>query len=115
MRVFHQWLCAALLTIGATPVAALPPPFPPPVPVPLLWSSPVDGTWFFRGDPSKPCYVRTVAGPREPYLVFTNENGTEASGRLSRDGRRVTIPDWNLSGTVRQDALVWPNGDFWHR
>jgi hypothetical protein len=77
--------------------------------------SPVDGAWFFRGDPHKPCYVQTVAGPRGPYLVFTNENGTEADGWLSRNGRQVTIPDWNLIGTVRGNALVWPNGDFWHR
>jgi len=115
MRTFRKWLFATLLAVGATSVAAAQPPFPSPVPIPLPRPSPVDGTWFFRGDPSKPCSVQTVAGPQGPYLVFTNENGTSAAGRLSRDGRRVTIPDWNLTGTVRGDALVWPNGDFWRR
>lgn len=110
MRVFRQCLFATLLAAGATPVAAQP-PFPAPLPRP----SPVDGTWYFRGDPSKPCFVQTVAGPRGPYLVFTNENGTSASGWLGRNGRQVTIPDWNLTGTVRADALVWPNGDSWRR
>jgi hypothetical protein len=78
-------------------------------------SSPVDGPWFFRGDPWQPCYVQTVPGPQGPILLFTNEKGTRAFGWLSRDGRRVTIPDWNLTGTVRGNALVWPNGDFWGR
>ena len=114
MRCFQKWLFAALLAVGTTSAAGAQPPFPP-APVPVPRPSPVDGVWYFRGDQSKPCYVQTVAGPRGPYLVFTNENGTDATGRLSRDGRRVTIPDWNLTGTVRRDALVWPNGDSWRR
>lgn len=59
--------------------------------------------------------MQTVPGPAGPILLFTNERGTKAAGCLSRDGRRVTIPDWNLTGAVRPEALVWPNGDFWGR
>lgn len=113
MRRFNKWFFAALLTAGTASLALAQPPFPPPAPVP--GASPIDGVWYFRGDPQKPCYVQTVRGPRGPALVFTNENGTEALGQLTRNGRQVTIPDWNLTGTVRANALVWPNGDFWGR
>ena len=113
MTRFRRWLLAALLAVGTATAIAAQPPFPTPMPAPR--PSPVDGTWYFRGDPSQPCYVQTVAGPRGPYLVFTNEKGNDAAGSLSRDGRRVTIPDWNLTGTVRGNALVWPNGDSWRR
>ena len=81
----------------------------PPIPVP---QSAVDGRWFFRGNPFHPCSIQSIATPAGPRLVFTNENGTPAEGWLSRDGRRVTIPDWNLVGRIRANAIVWPNGDF---
>jgi hypothetical protein len=77
--------------------------------------SAVDGMWFFRGNPMQPCFIQTVPGPNGPMLMFTNEKGTSAFGTLSRSGRQVTIPGWNLTGTVRGNALVWPNGDFWSR
>ena len=57
----------------------------------------------------------SVATPQGPGLVVTNEKGTPAYGWLSRDGRRLTIPDWNLTGTVRGNQIVWPNRDFWAR
>lgn len=114
MSSYRKWILAACLAAGAAVgTVEAQPPFPPPAPVPA--GSPIDGPWYFRGDPQKPCYIQTMNGPRGPELVFTNENGTEALGRLSRDGRRVTIPDWNLTGTVRRNAIVWPNGDFWGR
>lgn len=119
MRRSTKLLCAALLAIGATAgtAAAQPPyPFPRPVPLPApAPGSPFDGQWFFRGDFRRPCFVQTVNGPRGPALLFTNENGTDAIGHLTRDGRRVTIPDWNLTGTLRGNSIVWPNGDFWSR
>lgn len=115
MKSWKKWLVAPLLAVGAAAgTVAAQPPFPPPVPRPVP-GSPLDGPWYFRGDPRKPCYVRTVDGPQGPALLFTNENGTDALGWLSRDGRRLTIPDWNLTGTVRGNAIVWPNGDFWSR
>jgi len=86
----------------------------PPPPMPAL-TSPIDGRWFFRGDRSQPCSIQTVATPVSQMLVFTNEKGTPAGGWMSRDGRRVTIPDWNLVGRVRGNQIVWPNGDFWSR
>jgi hypothetical protein len=103
---------------GPSPTFSGPLEFSGPLHVPPARSTipaPVDGVWYFRGDPSKPCSVQTVAGPSGTYLVFTNENGTPAAGWLSGDGCQVTIPDWNLTGTVRGEALVWPNGDFWGR
>jgi hypothetical protein len=84
----------------------------PPLPVPLL---PLEGEWFFRGDPSQPCLIRAVPSPAGRLLVFTNEKGTPAMGWLSRDGRRVTIPDWNLVGKITPNRIIWPNGDFWGR
>jgi len=77
--------------------------------------SPVDGRWFFRGNPYQPCSIQSVMTPAGPRLVFINEKGTSAEGWLSQDGRQVTIPDWNLTGTVQNNAIVWPNGDFWGR
>lgn len=115
MTRFRRWLFAILLAVGAATSVAAQPPFPLPPQFPAPQRSAVDGPWYFRGDPSKPCYIQTFAGPRGPYLVFTNEKGTDATGWLNQDGRHVTIPDWNLTGTFTGDALVWPNGDFWHR
>ncbi|HEY1191960.1 MAG TPA: hypothetical protein VGE74_30295 [Gemmata sp.] len=114
MKRYRKWLFAALLATGtAAGTVEAQPPFPTPAPLPV--ESPIDGPWYFRGDPWKPCYIRTVNGPRGPALLFTNEKGSDALGYLSRDGRRVTIPDWNLTGTIRRNAIVWPNGDFWGR
>jgi hypothetical protein len=116
---YERWLFAIILLVGVTAAAGAqspsPPTYPPSRPGMSVPPAPVDGQWFFRGDPRQPCYVQTVPGPRGPALVFTNEKGTQAYGRLSRDGRRVTIPDWNLTGTVCGNALVWPNGDYWAR
>jgi hypothetical protein len=111
-----KWLGAILLMAGAAAGAAAQPPYPWPRPVPQApVGSPLDGQWFFRGDFRRPCFVQSVNGPRGPGLLFTNENGTDAFGWLSHDGRRVTIPDWNLTGTIRGNSIVWPNGDFWSR
>ncbi len=117
MMNLKNWLFAALLaTSSAVGTVQAQPPFPVPIPRPQPQpGSPIDGPWYFRGDPRQPCFIQTVNGPRGPALLFTNEKGTDALGHLSRDGRRVTIPDWNLSGTVRGNAIVWPNGDFWAR
>jgi len=107
-------ICTLILLsgiIGAQPPGQPYVPLGPPIP--LL--SPVDGRWYFRGDPTRPCFVETIPGPQGPRLLFTNEKGTEAIGWLSRDGRQVTIPSWNLVGTLRSNALVWPNGDYWAR
>ncbi len=111
MQPFSKWLLAALLAVGATATVAA----QPPLPSAESRISPVDGQWYFRGDPTKPCYVQTIPDPRGWYQVFTNEHGTSATGSVSRSGRHVTIPEWNLTGTVRGNRLVWPNGDYWQR
>ena len=97
------FIITAALAFGGQSIAQPPPP------------SPVDGRWYFRGSPFHPCSIQTVATPVGLRLIFTNEKGTPAEGWLSKDGKRVTIPDWNLVGKVRGDSIVWPNGDFWGR
>ena len=112
MRCSNKWLFAALLTAGLTSTtAAQPYPDQPTRPRP----SSMEGVWYFRGDPQKPCYIETVTGPLGTRLLLTNENGTEASGQLSSNGFRVTVPNWKVTGTVRGDRLIWPSGDFWQR
>jgi hypothetical protein len=120
--MFRKFILATAMIFGsaaaldAQPWPQQPFPFPPPGPRPLPpGSSPVDGQWFFRGNPLQPCFVQSVSTPSGQGLMFTNEKGTSAYGWMSRDGRRVTIPDWNLTGTFKGNAIVWPNGDFWAR
>jgi hypothetical protein len=113
-------LAAVVLTtsaavLDAQPFPRLPFPPPGPQPVPPASGSPVDGQWYFRGDPSQPCFIQTVGTPAGPAVLFTNEKGTPAYGQVSPDGRWVTIPDWNLTGTIRWNRIIWPNGDFWAR
>ncbi len=104
-------LAAALVGLAAADLSAqpFPGPFPPPA------GPGVVGIWYFRGDPFAPCSVQVEPTPRGPQLVFVNEKGTPAAAFLSRDGRRVEIPDWNLAGRVYPNRIVWPNGDFWAR
>ena len=111
MRCSNKWLFAALLTVGFTSSTAAQPPFPPTRPRP----SPLEGVWFFRGDPQRPCFIETVTGPRGMRLLLTNEQGTEASGQPSANGMRVFVPSWRVTGTLHGDRLIWPNGDFWQR
>jgi hypothetical protein len=105
----------AILAGLASTVEAQPVPRLPFSPQSFPISASIEGPWFFRGDPFQPCSVQTVATPFGPRLIVTNEKGTSAGARLSRDGRRLTIPAWNLVGTLRGNSLVWPNGDFWSR
>jgi hypothetical protein len=85
--------------------------------VPIPQGSAFDGQWFFRGDPTKPAYIQSVATQRGQQVILTNEKGSPAMGWVSRDGSRVVVPEWNIVGTLREGgrALVWPNGDFWAR
>lgn len=107
-------LASALVGWAAADLAAQPFPgrFPVPVPGPRTG---IEGVWYFRGDPFAPCSVHAEWTPAGPQLVFVNERGTPAAAYLSRDGRRVEIPDWNLAGRVYPNRIVWPNGDFWAR
>lgn len=107
-------ICTVVLLSG---IASAQPPgqpyVPPGPPTPLV--SPVDGRWYFRGDPRYPCFVETITGRDGPRLLFTNEKGSEAIGFLSPDGRQVTIPSWNDSARLRGNMLIWQNGDYWSR
>ncbi len=75
----------------------------------------VDGMWYFRGDPNQPAYIETVRTPFGTQLIVTNEKGSPAQGELSPDGRRLLVYDWNITGRVQGNYLIWPNGDFWSR
>ena len=88
----------------------------PPVAVPVP-DSPFNGVWLFRGDRTKRALIQAVATPRGQLVVLTNENGSQALGSVSPDGRRVTVPAWRIVGTLRPGnrLLVWSNGDFWAR
>jgi hypothetical protein len=134
----YRNLIFSLVALGATTVtAAAQPPwfsrpqppspwFPRPQPqppsswfpksqVPTPAQSPVDGVWFFRGNPFQPCYIQSVYTPFGVRLIFTNEMGSRATGGLSANGRQVYVNEWGLTGRVRRDRIVWPNGDFWSR
>jgi hypothetical protein len=125
--MIHTRILAAGILLFAASAATAQPPFPrqypqpfPQQPFPQHGPGPVAhgsivGHWYFRGDPFAPCFIEPVRTPRGEGLLFTNENGTTALGWLSRNGRSVTIPEWNLKGTLRGNSLVWPNGDFWSR
>lgn len=105
---------ALVLSGGAATVAQWPPrPFLPPLPAPP--TADIQGYWYFRGDPGRPCTIEARNGRRGARLVLVNENGTEADGRLLWDGRTVVVPGWNTRGEYRGNAIVWQNGDFWAR
>lgn len=118
----RRWILAAILILGSTGVVVAqnypqyPYPYPYPNPTPNVPRSQIDGQWFFRGDPSKPCYIETVYTPQGPQLVLTNENGSQSSGRLLRDGRHFIAYDWNREvALVRGNTILWPGGGFWTR
>ena len=114
--MFRTLSITAIVFATAGEAAAQPHvPYPrmpyPQVPV----ASPIEGVWYFRGDPSQPAYIRTVQTPAGPQVIATNEKGSSSPAELSPDGRRVFVYEWNIEGRLRGRRLVWPNGDFWAR
>jgi hypothetical protein len=85
---------------------------PPPQAVPDI-----SGTWYFNGDPNKPCQI--IQYPPGRRAEFINENGSAAWGTVRGD--RVWIPDWTdgesqgLEGWIKSDRIVWPTGTYWSR
>jgi hypothetical protein len=97
--------CALLVLFAASA------PAQPQAPAPRR--SPLEGVWYFRGDPQRVCFIETVNGPKGPRILLTNEHGDEASGSYTNG--RVSVPGWKIGGTVRGNRLTWSNGDFWER
>jgi hypothetical protein len=91
------------------------PQYPPRPQLPNPGASPVDGIWYFRGDPNQPTSIQTVQTPFGPEIIVTNEKGSPSPASLSADGRRLSVYDWNITGRVRGSRIIWPNGDFWGR
>jgi hypothetical protein len=111
--MFRNWVLAGIVSaVTATGLAAF--PFPPRMPVRPA-PAPIEGLWFFRGDRFQPASVRSIPTPQGPQLLFTNERGSPAMGWFMPDGRRVFVPAWNTTATVRGPILRWANGDFWSR
>lgn len=116
--MFRIAILSAVLAAGAG-AAASAQPFPriPPQP-PALDINPSDlaGRWYNAGDPLKPCYIQVVPGPFGPYLILTNEKGTQSRARFIRGGSRLVADDWGgLVGRIRGDRIVWPDGNDWTR
>jgi hypothetical protein len=77
----------------------------------------ISGTWFMNGNPYAPCQIIQVR--MEGSADFVNEHGSRTCGTVNGD--HVWIPEWSdgtsrgLSGWIRGDRIIWPNGTFWSR
>ena len=78
----------------------------------------LNGTWYMNGDEFSPC--RIIQRRQDGRAEFINENGDRARGIVQGDS--VFIPEWNdgtrrsgLSGRIRGDMIIWPNGTYWSR
>jgi hypothetical protein len=111
--MYRNVILAALLLVGSAAVTEAQyygRPFP------TARGGPVEGTWYYQGDPTAPCSVEVVPGPTgAPRLVLTNENGEQSRGRLLPGGRLVA-DDWGLlHGRVVGNTIRWENGTVWSR
>jgi hypothetical protein len=74
----------------------------------------LQGTWYFGGDRSKPCYI----DQRDTSLSLRNESGQNATGSFT--GRHTISTVWlgaTITGTVSRDRtrILWSNGTYWTR
>lgn len=113
--MFRILTIAAALLLAPSFAAAVP-PFPTQLPGSPGWPrSPIEGVWYFRGDPDQPAYIHTVQTPFGPLAYATNEKGSTSRAEISPNGRRIFVHEWNIEGRLYGRRLVWPNGDFWAR
>jgi hypothetical protein len=112
MKRYWTILPSLLLLVAAVPVRAQP------------WDGygwgqapTLSGPWYANGNPDLPCFIDQASPDR---AVFTNENGSRASGRIRGD--QVWIPAWSpghgirgLQGRISGDRIVWPDGNYWSR
>ena len=74
------------------------------------------GTWYFRGYPSKPCYISLTNADR---LRVTDEFNATFPAHLN--GASVLVTEnplnWGLTGVLSSDAkrIAWSNGESWLR
>jgi len=79
----------------------------------------IGGVWYLNGNGGAPC--RIIQPRPDGRALFVNEHGSRARGEIRGD--QVWIPDWStgspwdegLSGRIRGDRIVWPDGSFWSR
>ena len=79
----------------------------------------IGGVWFLNGDRNAPC--RVIQPRPDGRALFVNEHGSRARGEIRGGG--VWIPEWSsgnpyddgLSGRIRGDRIVWPDGSYWSR
>ncbi len=107
--MLRNLILATAVLAGAVNSTFAQPPIPQPGP-----QIRIEGRWFFRGDPRKPCFIQSVNTPQGPMLLLTNENGTPSYGQMDWQGRVVAF-NWNQTAYVRGNMLLWPNNDFWSR
>ncbi len=79
----------------------------------------IGGVWYLNGNRDAPC--RVIQPRPDGRALFINEHGSRARGEIRGD--QVWIPDWSsgspweegLSGRIRGDRIVWPDGSYWSR
>ena len=73
------------------------------------------GTWYFRGDRKRPCYIR-LKGAK---LEITDEFQHTFPAHLQGDNAFVTEnpSNWGLRGDLSSDSrrIAWSNGESWER
>ncbi len=79
----------------------------------------IGGVWYLNGNRDAPC--RIIQAAPDGRALFINEHGSRARGEVRGD--QVWIPEWSsgnpwvegLSGRIRGDRIVWPDGSYWSR
>ncbi len=70
------------------------------------------GTWYFRGNKNKPCYIRLLGINK---LGITNERGIYYEGYLKNDILvSDRIPEQGILSSDH-NRISWTNGEIWER
>lgn len=84
-----------------------------PDPVPEVWICSANCGCTPRS-PENFASIRPIAATSSGMnLIVRNECGEESSG--IQTAQTISAPDWNMSGSVAQDQIIWDNGTIWQR